>query len=49
MDGYNEKIPTLAQRKQNLRMTVFEELTIESTLPNQIQLSWYHSFEKKTF
>ena len=30
-------------------MTVFQEMVVESILPNQIKLSWYHSFQKTMF
>ena len=32
--------------EQNLKMTLFHEITIELKLPNKIQWSWYHSFQK---
>ena len=30
-------------------MTVFQEMVVESILPNQIKCSWYHSFQKTMF
>ena len=33
--------------QRNLKMTIFKEIAIESKLLNEIQWSWYHSFEKK--
>ena len=30
-------------------MTVFQEMVVESILPNQIKRSWYHSFQKTLF
>ena len=30
-------------------MTVFQEIVVESILPNQIIWSWYHSFQKTMF
>ena len=30
-------------------MTVFQEIVVESILPNQIRCSWYHSFQKTMF
>ena len=30
-------------------MTVFQEMVVESILPNQIKWSWYHSFQKTMF
>ena len=34
---------SVAKIKQNLKITVFQEMGIESKLLNQIQWSWYHS------
>ena len=30
-------------------MTVFQEMVVESILPNQIKWSWHHSFQKTMF
>ena len=37
----------VARIKRNLKMTVFQEIGIESKLLNQIQWSWYHSLLQK--
>ena len=38
---------SIAKIKRNLKMTVFQEIVIESKLLNQIQWSWFHSLLQK--
>ena len=38
---------TVAKIKRNLKLTVFQEMDIESKLLNQIQWSWYFSLLRK--